>query len=43
MRDLFPSAGFCRQEATMELSMRVSLIAALMSFGFIAAIVVGMV
>jgi len=27
----------------MELSIRVSLIAALMSFGFIAAIVVGMV
>lgn len=32
-----------RQEATMELSMRLSLLAALMSFGFLAAIVVGMV
>jgi hypothetical protein len=32
-----------QREATMELSMRLNVLAALMSFGFIAAIVVGMV
>jgi hypothetical protein len=31
------------KEATMELSMRLNVLAALLSFGFIAAIVIGMV
>jgi len=33
----------CRQEATMELTMRLNVLAALVSFGFLAAIVIGMV
>lgn len=36
-------AGFCRQEATMDLSMRLNVLAALVSIGFIAAIAIGMV
>jgi hypothetical protein len=38
-----PNAGLSRQEATMDLSMRLNVLAALVSLGFIAAIVVGMV
>jgi hypothetical protein len=36
-------AGSPAKEATMELSMRLNVLAALLSFGFIAAIVFGMV
>jgi hypothetical protein len=35
--------GLSGKEATMELSMRLNVLAALLSFGFIAAIVIGMI
>lgn len=38
-----PRSRLHRQEATMKLPMRLDVLAALVSFGFIAAIVVGMV
>lgn len=45
MRDvtIIPQSRLGRQEATMELSIRLNMLAVLVSFGFIAAIVVGMV
>ncbi len=39
----FVNPALCRQEATMDLSLRLNVLAALVSFGFIAAIVFGMV
>jgi hypothetical protein len=38
-----PHRRFAGKEATMDLSMRLNVLAALLSLGFIAAIVVGMV